>query len=179
MGINDLISPELKVLNVTVPKVESAVTLNTYLRKNGLNYYKQLCFKNIKSYLHTYNCKSILFPEVYVFNKSGYKLELNQGSIAAQKDAFDFIVEINNSKINKTNNLYDYSEHFIGLNLSSLEDYDFVSIITWAIYAGDINKIFAFKAIEFIEKLRERGFKIDIYLHNLDLQVDWDYSIFN
>lgn len=178
LRLTDFISPELKTLNVTVPKLESTVALNLFLVKYGLDYNRLLFFKDIKSYIESYNKGVIALPNAYFFDENGNELVLDQEAVLNEDDAFAFVIQLRNCKLNKGKTLNDYLKYVDQSEEVSLNQNRYLVLITWAIYAGDINEAFAFKWAQLIDKAKEHGIDIECYLLNCDMLRHWDYSEF-
>ncbi|WP_299127569.1 hypothetical protein [uncultured Winogradskyella sp.] len=121
MNLNTLISPDLKTLNVTVPKLEGTVALNLFLIKYGLDFNRLLFFKDIKSYIESYNNGMIALPNAYFFDEYGNELALNQEAMLNEDDAFAFKL----ARLIEDAKAYNVNIEFYLLNCDMLRHWDY------------------------------------------------------
>jgi hypothetical protein len=176
LDINKYISPRLKKHKVAFPKPEDKITINAFLRRHNINQSNALVYKNIEAFDVAYKKTDVVLPNAYFYNSEGdlIAVELNPDKI--QYNIGKWLRNLIKQKVQTHKKISDILE-FVEADIWPQPKVNEITIIiTWAIYAGNINKDYSFKWIELFDKLKQSGYQINYYLLNCDLQKHWDYK---
>lgn len=167
--INTYIPTKLKALRVNISAIESAESMAVFLRKYGICKTNDFVFKNLQSYIKAYNNRHFVLPKAYLFNSQNQLIKV----LDTPKDLDTiYLLEADvNSSLSYRSLEKLYSEVIDSVKGISFSKEPKI-VLTWSVYAGDLNKDYAFAWLKKLNTVKNQ--KIKVYLLNCDLQDTWD-----
>lgn len=156
---------------------ENQKSLESYLVENNVSYKIDdiAVLKDINSFSYYNHYDKLVVPEVYYFNRDGYRIKSNVNLDACGQELSN-IDKINKRSFDKKDNLRAWMEHFKFID--SNEDifsssYDAFIVINWAKFLPKMNEV-SFNWYNSTKKLNNP--KIRVILLNLDIQDSWELN---
>lgn len=163
------------------PKLETHTSLQKYLIKNDLDTTRLVYFKDINSFVLASKKKYVQIPNAYFFDKNGNFVDYRKSVTDCNAKVDGFIQDLNafsEAKKDPTKTLTEL-EGFLtssNKNLISEKDAHVTVFITWARYAGALNKEKAFDWVKLLEEAKQKGISVNYYLLNCDFQESWNLT---
>jgi len=157
--------------------LQSQETMIAYLTENNVQFDKGdlVALKDISVFSNYNDSQKLTVPEAYFFNKDGYRVKGFDGTSCGSE--ITGLKKINKKSFIKDDKINDWVKNFTffqNIDEDLLNSgYDFFVIINWATYLPKENQT-SFNWYNALKQ--EKGYKIKIYLCNLDIQKDWELS---
>tara|TARA_R110000850_G_scaffold271031_2_gene404784 strand:- start:179395 stop:180018 length:624 start_codon:yes stop_codon:yes gene_type:complete len=174
--------PALKSFyGIKKPKMESTESLMDYLHKKKVPVENVLIIKDLNGF-SSINNGVFSVPNAIFFNAKGEYVEYKKSAEECNAYVFGFIEDlesINNQPSDPAYKINLLLENTKNLQLESVkaeDKKDTYVFITWAKYAGKLNKDKAFAWINLLEEANQKGMNVQYFLLNYDLQKSWDLT---
>lgn len=170
-------TPVLKtVYGIKRPRLEDRKSIAKYLAKRSIDTSGLYCFKDFMSFAIASQRNMINIPEAMFFNKDGYLVRYKKEAVECNAKVDDFINDLSHfSEIppDKSINIQVFSD-LLERHKDSIKPTDINVFITWTVYAGKLNKDKAFAWVDLLEKAKQKGMDVNVYLVNCDYLKTWN-----
>jgi len=161
-----------KMYHVKNPKIETVKSLEKFLDKYGYDKFKLILLKDFSSYRAFLNLKKGV-PNAMFFNERGeyvdYRTTPEECNASVGK-FFQTIEAIN--QVNNPDSLSIQDLNHLLQNEINVKD-EITVIMTWAVFAGKVNKDKSLNWITHLKDAQMKGVKINYYLLNCDVLDTW------
>ncbi len=168
------------VLQVKKPNFETTDSQEIFLKKNKVVVADFFYFRDFNSFVLASKNKYLSIPDAFFFNKEGNLVRYKKSSSDCNAKVDDFINDLNefskapsDSSINVTKLLALFESN----NKIEYKKSEITVFLTWAVFAGKVNKDKTFEWIKLIAEAQKQGVKISYYLVNCDLQDSWGLTV--
>lgn len=174
--------PSIKLLyGIKQPKFETSESIESYLEKRKVPSDNVLIIKDLNGLININN-GDFSVPNALFFNANGEYVEYRKSPEDCNANIFGFIEDI--ASINyqpadssKNMDLIIANVKHIHSEKVKVEDRRHAYIfITWAKYAGKLNKDKAFAWVDLINSANKNGLNVEYFLLNYDLQQSWNLT---
>lgn len=168
-----------KAYGVKDPKVENSKTIAKFLEKNNMNSNRNLIFKSFQDFAQASQKGLISVPNITLFNENGYFVNYQKTPEDCNSKVDDFLMDLKhfeNYPFDETKNITDFTKYLELEDNQIIDTTEINAFITWAVFAGSLNKDKAFEWVYLLEKAKKEGVKINYYLVNCDLQTSWNLT---
>ncbi|CAM3673435.1 hypothetical protein FSS13T_26410 [Flavobacterium saliperosum S13] len=171
----------LKVKGVKDPKIENYSSAKKYLHKNDMDTTRVVYFKDFYSLAQASKKKYLQIPDTYFFDRNGNFVDYRKSATDCNAKVDGFIQDLNafsEAKKDSTKNLTELKSFLVGSDKKLLSEKpgEITVFITWARYAGALNKEKAFDWVKLLEQAKQKGISVNYYLLNCDFQESWNLT---
>ncbi len=166
-----------KAYDVKNPEVETQEKLVKYLDEYDMTTSKNLVFKSFMHFAAASQKGMLSIPDIMLFNADGYYVNYKKKPEDCNAKVDDFLLDLkhfSSQPYDDTKTMDDFTKFL--QNEKPIEKTEINAFITWAIFAGKLNKDKAFDWVNLINDAKQKGIKINYYLVNCDLQTSWDLT---
>jgi len=159
------------------PHLEDEQSVGKYLSDHGQKMYKNLCFKDMLSFISASSAGYINVPEAMFFNRKGELVRYKPEASNCNAHVSDFIGELT-----EFSNLQPDPKVSLNQITGLLKDGDKVDenksditvLITWCKYAGKLNRKKAFLWTGLLDQAKAKQVNVQYFLINCDYQKGWN-----
>lgn len=162
------------------PQIENDKSIRSYLFKQGLDTSSVLVFKSLPAFIEASDKEFLNIPDAMFFNKNGDFIPYRESTSNCNANVDKFITDL--KTIEKVQ--ADKSKKMdVVLNLITLPDNQKIEkseinvFITWATYAGKLNREKAFEWVQLLDTAKKEGVDVNYYLLNCDFQESWNMPL--
>lgn len=167
------------VFHVKDPAFETLETQKHFLQKNDVSVSDFFYLKDFNSYAAASKNKYLSIPDAFFFNNEGNLVRYKKSSSDCNAKVDSFITdlrEFSNAPSDSLINVNKLLPLFKSESKIDIKKTDITVFLTWAVFAGDVNKDKTFEWIKLLEKAKEQGISVSFYLVNCDLQDSWNLT---
>ncbi len=164
------------VFHVKNPDFETLETQRRFLQNNDVPVSEFFYLKDFNSFASASKNKYLSIPDAFFFNKEGNLVRYKKSSSDCNAKVDDFITdlkEFSNAPSDSLINVNKLLPLFESEAKIDLKKTDVTVFLTWAVFAGDVNKDKTFEWIKLLKKAQEQGISVSYYLVNCDFQDSW------
>lgn len=163
------------------PKIESYSATQKYLHKKDMDTARVVYFKDFNSFAQASKKKLLQVPNALFFDKDGNFVDYRKSATDCNAKVDDFIQDLNTfneAKKDATKTIADLKQLVVGANKNLLSEKpgEITVFITWAKFAGTLNKEKAFDWVKLLEAAKRKGLNVNYYLLNCDFQENWNLT---
>ena len=158
------------------PSLEDEQSVKKYLLKQHIDTSNVYVFKDLNSYSAASKMKMLSIPEAMFFNKDGYFVPYKEEAVNCNANVNKFIMDISafsEKPADETKKMDNLMAIIVSTNNKQPQRADINVFITWAKFAGKLNREKAFDWIDLLQKAKAQGIKVNYYLLNCDFQKSW------
>ena len=167
------------IFHVKSPNFETRANQQLFLQKNNVHVSDYFYFKDLNSFVLASKKKYLSIPDAFFFNKEGNLVNYKKSSADCNAKVGDFINDLkgfSNASSDNSINVSELLTFFESKSKINIGKSDITVFLTWAVFAGDVNKNKTFEWIKLLEKAQEKGINVSYYLINCDLQDSWQLT---
>ncbi len=163
------------------PKIETYSATKKYLYKKDMDTARVVYFKDFNSFALASKKKLLQVPNALFFDKNGNFVDYRKTTSDCNAKVDGFIQDLNSfahAKKDSTKTITDLKVLLVGSNKNLLMEKkaDITVFITWAKFAGALNKEKAFDWVKLLEAAKQKGINVNYYLLNCDFQESWNLT---
>lgn len=171
----------LKVKGVKDPKLETYASTQKYLLKNNVDTTRLVYFKDLQSFGYASKKKLLSIPDAFFFDKNGNFVDYRKSVTDCNAKIDGFINDLstfNEAKKDSTKTLKELKRFLASCNnnLVTEKKADINVYITWAKFAGALNREKAFAWVKLLDEAKQKGINVNYYLLNCDYQESWNMT---
>ena len=167
------------IFHVKSPDFETIDKQRKFLKKNKVFVSDFFYFKDFNSFTSASKNRYLSIPDAFFFNKEGNLVRYKKSSSDCNAKVGDFIndlKEFSNAPSDSSININKLLPLFESESKIEIKKTDVTVFLTWAVFAGKVNKNKTFEWIKLLEKAKSNGINISFYLINCDLQDSWNLT---
>lgn len=163
------------------PKIETYSATQKYLYKKDMDTARVVYFKDFNSFAQASKKRLLQVPNALFFDKDGNFVDYRKSATDCNAKVDDFIQDLNTfneAKKDTTKTIADLKQLVVGANKNLLSEKpgEITVFITWAKFAGTLNKEKAFDWVKLLEAAKQKGISVNYYLLNCDFQENWNLT---
>lgn len=163
------------------PKIETYSATKKYLYKKDMDTARVVYFKDFNSFAQASKKRLLQVPNALFFDKDGNFVDYRKSATDCNAKVDDFIQDLNTfneAKKDATKTIADLKQLVVGANKNLLSEKpgEITVFITWAKFAGTLNKEKAFDWVKLLEAAKQKGLNVNYYLLNCDFQENWNLT---
>lgn len=163
------------------PKIETYSATQKYLYKKDMDTARVVYFKDFNSFAQASKKRLLQVPNALFFDKDGNFVDYRKSATDCNAKVDDFIQDLNTfneAKKDTTKTIADLKQLVVAANKNLLSEKpgEITVFITWARFAGTLNKEKAFDWVKLLEAAKQKGISVNYYLLNCDFQENWNLT---